>query len=312
MSKKLILGVLGTLFKMSEVEVAELLKTDDPEKLDETKALELIISKDKERIDTIKNDQKKKFDDGYKKGQSESLSKLEKQLRDKYSIEDDLQGEELVEAILAAKTVELQKQSGKKDYTEDEIKKLPVFIKLEKDLRKAVDDAKTEGESKLKQVQDEYTQKELFGNIKGLALTHFRKKNPILSEDAAKAENQINFGLINHLQGYKYQKEGKDYIILKPDGNRLEDAHGHPMTLEQLVDSVATTNFDFKAADDRSSAGNGGAGGSQGGGGTAGKKYSGKAPASAKEYADTLLDSTLDLETKADFKAQYSKEFGSE
>ena len=51
MSKKLILGVLGTLFKMPEVEVAELLKkSDGSEEFDEEKALQLIIDKDKTRI----------------------------------------------------------------------------------------------------------------------------------------------------------------------------------------------------------------------------------------------------------------------
>lgn len=308
MSKKLITAVLGTLYKMPEVEVAELLKTDDPEKFDEEKALQLILDKDKERVESFKKAGEEKFNNGYKKAQSESLSKLENGLKAKYGIEDDLKGEELVEAILEAKTAELKKKTGNTQMTEEEIKKLPAFIKLEKDLRKAAEDAKLEGENKLKQVQEEYTQKEIFGEVKGFALTHFKKKNPILSEDPEKAENQINFGLVSHLQGYKYQKEGKDYIILKPDGNRLEDAHGHPMTLEHLVDSVSTKNFDFKAASDRWAPGNGSQGGQQGGNGSA-KKYSGKAPSSAKEYADTLLNPDLSYEEKSDFKATYSKEF---
>lgn len=308
MSKKLILAVLGTLYKMPEVEVAELLKTDDPEKFDEEKALKLILDKDKERVDAFKKSGDEKFDNGYKKAQSESLSKLEKSLKAKYGIEEDLKGEELIEAILTAKTVEIQKQSGKGELTEEEIKKHPSFIKLEKDLRKAADDAKKDGETKLKQVQDEYSQKEVFGEVKSLALTHFKKKNPILSDDPEKAENQINFGLLSHLQGYKYQRNGKDLIILKADGTRLEDDHGHPMTLDQLVDSVSTKHFDFKAAENRQNAGNGGNGGASGGGDKT-KKYSGKAPTSAKEYAETLLDPSLDLETKSDFKAQYGKEF---
>lgn len=311
MSKKLILGVLGTLFKMPEVEVAELLKkSDGSEEFDEDKALQLIIDKDKTRIQALTDGSKGKFDDGYKKGQKESMEKLEKALRTKYGIEEELQGEELVEAILTSKMVEVQKQSGKKDLTEDEIKKLPVFLNLEKSLRKAVDDAKAEGETAVNKLKEEFTQKEVFGSIKNKAIAHFKSKNPVLSEDATKADNQINFGLLSHLEGYKYQDNNGQMVILKPDGSRLEDGHGHPMTLESLVDDITSKTFDFKAAESRKNAGNGGDGGTGGNGGNSNtKKYSGKAPSNAKEYADTLLSNELSLEEKTDFKTTYGEQF---
>lgn len=313
MSKKLILGVLGTLFKMTEVEVAELLKkSDGGDDFDEDKALQLIIDKDKARIQALTEGSKGKFDDGYKKGQKETMEKLEKQLRTKYGIEEELQGEELVEAILTAKITEVQKQSGKKDLTEEEIKKLPVFLNLEKSLRKAVDDAKAESQTALQKAQEEFTQKEVFGRVKDKAVSYFKSKNPVLSEDALKAENQINFGLLANLQGYKYQDNNGQTVILKPDGSRLEDGHGHPMTLESLVDDITAKAFDFKVAEPRKQAGNGGSGGSGGGTGGSGsgaKKYAGKAPTSAKEYADTLLDSNLSLEEKTDFKTTYGDQF---
>ncbi|HJV19290.1 MAG TPA: hypothetical protein VJ552_05370 [Sediminibacterium sp.] len=311
MSKKLILGVLGTLFKMPEVEVAELLKKSDgsSDELDEDKALQLIIDKDKARIQALNDAAKTKFDDGYKKAQKESMEKLEKSLKTKYGIDEELQGEELIEAILTAKVTEVQKQSGKKELTEDEIKKLPVFLNLEKTLRKAVDDAKAEGEAAVTKLKEEYSQKETFTSIRDKAISYFKSKNPILSEDPIKADTQVNNNLIAHLNGYKYQDNNGQLVILKPDGTRLEDGHGHPMTLNALVDEISGKAFDFKAAEDRKQAGNGGSGGSGGSGGAGGKKYSGKAPTSAKEYADTLLSSDLSLEEKDDFKSTYGEQF---
>lgn len=311
MSKKLIIGVLGTLFKMPELEVAELLKKSDgsSDELDEDKALQLIIDKDKERIQALTG----KFDDGYKKGQKETMEKLEKNLKSKYKIEGDLQGEELIEAILTAKIAEVQQQPGKKEFTEEEIKKLPVFLNLEKSLRKAVEDAKAEGETALAKLKDEYSQKETFTSIREKAIAHFKSKNPILSDKPVVAETQINNNLISHLNGYKYQDNNGQLVILKPDGTRLEDGHGHPMTLEALVDEISGKSFDFKVAEDRRQAGNGGSGGSGGtggGSGTGGKKYSGKAPTSAKEYTDTLLSADLSLEEKSDFKSTYGEQFG--
>ena len=66
--QNIILGVLGTLYKMSETEIAELLKkSDGTEGYDEEKALQLIIDKDKQRIAAIKADIPNKFDEAFKK-----------------------------------------------------------------------------------------------------------------------------------------------------------------------------------------------------------------------------------------------------
>jgi len=315
MSKKLITAVLGTLFKMPDVEVAELLKTDDPEKFDEEKAIKLIIDKDKERIEAIKTESKNKFNDGYKKAQGEVLSTFEKKLKEKYGIEDELQGEELIDAILEAKTTDLRKKAGNNQLTEEEIKKLPSYLKLEKDLKKAVEDARAEGESKLKALQHEYSQKETFSKVRDAALAKFKAVGDvILPADAEKAQKMIQRLLIDELIDYDFQIDDRGkFLVLHKDGdkkgNRVEDDHGHALEFDDLISRIAKSNFDFKVADDRSNPGNGGKPKQQDPPGNTAKKYSGKAPANAKEYAEILLDASLDLETKSDFKAQYGKQF---
>lgn len=315
MSKKVITAVLGTLFKMPDVEVAELLKTDDPEILDEDKAIKLILEKDKERIESIKAESKKKFDDGYKKAQGEVLSGFEKKLKEKYGIEDELQGEELVDAILEAKTSELKKKTGNSQLTEEEIKKLPSYLKLEKELKKAVDEARQEGENKLKALQQEYSQKETFTKVKEAALSKFKSLGDvILPSDQEKAQKMIQRLLIDELTQFEYQIDEKGkFLILHKDGekkgNRVEDDHAHALEFDDLIAKIAKSNFDFKAAEDRSNSGNGGRQQQQQQQQPNAKKYSGKAPANAKEYAEILLDPSLDLETKSDFKSQFGKQF---
>jgi hypothetical protein len=310
---KLILAVLGTLYKMPESEVAELLKkSDGTEGFDEDKTLKLILDKDKERVTSLKAEGSTKWDDAIKKATKEVWGKVEKELKTTFDIESDLQGEELLSHV-AETLPEKYKGIGKKpaELTEDEIKKHPAYIKAEKEFKKQLSDKEKELTDKLNAKETEYSQQQIFAKAKETALTKFKKLGEaILPGDAEKAEKMIQKLLIDELAGYTYQIDDKgNFIILNKDGKRAEDAHGHALEFDKLVETISKSNFEFKASKERQAPANGGHQQQQPGGGNPAPKYTGKAPSNQQEYLGLLTGSDLSTEEKLDVKAQYGEQF---
>lgn len=311
---KLILAVLGTLYKMPESEVAELLKkSDGTDGFDEEKALKLILDKDKDRVAALKAEGNTKWDDAIKKATKEVWGKVEKDLKTKFDIESDLQGEELLTHV-AETLPEKFKGKGKKadELTEDDIKKHPAYIKAEKAFKQQLVDKDTEHQTAIKAKDTEYNRKTTFAEVSERALTKFKKiGEAILPADAEKAQKMIQRLLIDELGGYSYQVDEKgNFIVLNKDGKRAEDDHGHAVELDSLIDKIAKNNFEFKAAQNRQSPANGGGQQQQQpGGGQAAKKYTGKAPANQQEYLGLLTGTDLSTEEKLDVKAQYGEQF---
>jgi hypothetical protein len=317
--EKLIKGLLGTIFKMPETEIAELLKKPDgSDTIDEDKLLQTIIDKDKDRVAKLKADGPK-WDDAVKKATKEVWNKVEKSLKEGFEIDTDLQGDELVAHVVeSAKDAKAGKGgSGKKveDLTEDEIKKHPVFVKAEKNYQKALADKDAEKTTALQELQNSYTSKETFSKVREAALLQFKKVGEaILPEDAEKSAKMIQRLLVDELSQYDYQiGENGDYIISYKDGankgKRVEDGHGHAIGLVDLVTEISKSNFDFKVAQSRQAPANGGGGGNRGQGGEGNKKYIGKAPANAAEYMGLLTSADLSTEEKLSVKEQYSQQF---
>jgi hypothetical protein len=312
MSKKLILGVLSTLFKMPELVVAEALqKSDGSEEFDEDKALKLIIDKDKDRIATIKAEGSTKWDDAYKSAEKKVRSKFEKQLKDRFDIEDtDLQGDELLDKV-AETLEEKSKSTGKKpaEMTEDDIKKHPVFIKAEKDWKKALTDKETEKENALKKAEEGFTQKEVLSRAKKAAMLRFKAiGEAVLPSDVTRADNQVKKLLLDELEGFTFQEADGKFIVLDKDGKRVEDEHGHAQDFDALVDRIAKSNFDFKVAPERRSPANGGDPDKNKQPGEE-KKYTGKAPSDKKEYLQLLTDENLSAEQKIEITGEYGDKF---
>lgn len=315
MSYKLISGLLGTIYKMPEADVAAALpKADGSDEVDEEKALALIIQKDKERIEKIKTDNSTKWDDAIKKATGQVWSKVEKTLKDRFDVDSELQGEELLEFI-----VENKKPDGK-PLTDDEVKSHPVFMKTIKELNKKLEEKDKEKEAALKEAQENFTQKEIFSEVRKEALMAFDKLGEaILPADARKADMMKQRLLIDELNQYDYTKQDGKFLPRYKAGTKdkngndiggkfVEDEHGYAMEFEDLVSKKAKENFEFKTSKDRQSPNN------------ADnnnpprkeqkeKKYQGKAPANQREYVGLLTDDSLSPDQKIEIKEQYGEQF---
>lgn len=267
---KLLVAYLAKVNGQTEDEVASLIlekKADGT--YDEDKVLDggldAILAKDTERVTKLKGeDPAKKFTEGLNKGKKEALEGLEKQLREAYGVDEDskLKGAELVKAVVEKTKAPLK--AG--DLKDDDVKKHPVYLQLEAAKNKALEDAKAEHEAKVKEIETGHAKKETLQGVKSEVFKAFDALKPVLSKDAAKAaRSRERFAA--QFEGYTYEKQADgSYLIIDKDGKRLEDKHGNPKKLNDLVKETAEQEFEFVAQDPKGNGGNGGGGGTGSGG----------------------------------------------
>lgn len=283
--KELLVGFLSKTLKMDESAVTSALYDQEGDTLTlKSNALDILSAKDADRIRIIGDASKNKFQDGYQKAKKEERSLFEQEIKDQYGITSDTIGLDLIGEIIMAKT----KQG---EITDEVIMKHPSFIKKEKELIKAKEDAVNEILTKQKSEKntETFTKK---------ALEVLDELKPILPTDPKKAANQKNLYKMV-LAGLKYNiAEGGEIIFLNEDGSRMQDEHGHPIDSTQYLKTLASNYFDFQAADQRQAGGdpnNKGNNGGQGGNGL-------KKPATKEEYAkqmnEIMLDRTMDTKDR--------------
>ena len=267
-AKKLLRALLAKAYKMQDGEIDSLLSESTTDADGETQ----VISLDKTRIAEISKPKPgQTFQDGYKKAKAEVLTELETAIKEKYEIESDANGVELVEAVVAEKT----KGAKPKELTDDDVRKHPAYQAAEKAHKLALKEATTTWETKYNEREAAYKKGETFGAVSKKALEILGGMNPVLPANATVAANLQN-AFLNVLKGYEYdlQDNGNRIVVMK-DGKVVDDGHGHSLDFEKLVKDNAAGYFEFKANNGGGNAGNGKpneqGGGS--GGGTGGAAY---------------------------------------
>ena len=205
----------------------------------------LIERKDAERISKFSSDKTNQYNRGLKEG----AMKLEKELKEKYEVESDLIGIELFDHVIETKIADVESAKP------EEVLKHPEVIKALNEKDKLLKAKDKELIDKLKAKEDEINSTNLFKEVESAGLAEFDNLNPILPEDARKA-TALKAVLASDLKKYKYQKDADGFIVLKEDGTPLQDAHGNNINFKDHVKEHAERYFDFKAAEDRSNAGN--------------------------------------------------------
>ncbi len=151
--KTIITGLLSKAYNFDNGKIAELFKDGETElsEQQQTEILNKILEIDAQRVENIKKsvDKKDAFQDGFKKAKSEVLTDFEKGLKEKFGIESDKTGLELVEEVVSKKSE--GGQGG--DITEDAIKRSKVFQDMESNLKKQITTVKTEYETKINEIQ---------------------------------------------------------------------------------------------------------------------------------------------------------------
>ena len=300
--KTIITGLLSKAYNYDNGKIAELFKDGETELSEEqqTEILNKILEIDAQRVENIKKsvDKKDAFQDGFKKAKSEVLTDFEKGLKEKFGIESDKTGLELVEEVVSKKSE--GGQGG--DVTEDAIKRSKVFQDMESNLKKQVTTVKTEYETKINEIQDGYKAEQTFSNVSQKALQIFNGLNPILPQNKTVADNQVKF-FVNTLKDFKFDVQDERIVVMDKDGKVLEDGHGNSRSFEDIVKETASGLFEFKANNGGSGSGNGG----QQGQGGSGSSYAGNVPKTFEELEKVMSDTSISIEDRSNIMAEYEK-----
>jgi len=292
--KQILLGLLSTAFKNGGETVEKLneLLEGDEESLDEKEVLKLFSDADKDRVKEIRT---KYHDEGYKKAEAKIMSSFEKELREKFELGDDvdLKGVDLVSHLIESKT-----SKGGKDLSEDAIKRSPVYIQLQDQLKKLAADKDKEWQQKLDETVKSYSKEKIFNNVSSKALEILDSLKPILSSDPQKAAKQKQI-LLNELKGYEFDEVDGKIVVMK-DGKVVEDDHGYRVDFAEIVKTHASEYFDFQAAKEDRTAPNSN---NPSNSGSQGKSsYSGKLPKSEEEYSQMISDENIPLAERVQIK----------
>lgn len=234
-------------FNLSEDEAKTLLIVEDKLRDD---AADVILEKDKQRIAKLKAERETKYNEGYQTAEKKFKTHAEELFKKKTGYSGQEDNFEAMFDNWFAQQKETLKQ--KKEVTDDDIKKHPLFIDLETksipkekydELQKSFDQFKTE--SQRKAVMDTVTAR---------AWDVVAARNPILSENQTVAENRKR-DFLAKFSSFDYELQDGRIIVLK-DGKRIEDAHGNLKTFEAFTVELAEQNFDFRAQEYKENGGN--------------------------------------------------------
>lgn len=288
--KAILAGLLTTVYKQSDEEVAALLEKADGEEFDVKAELSNLLESDKKRITSLKTDA---FNDGHKKGKSESLSDLEKQVRSEFSIQDDsIKGIDLIKAVHS-----LDREPGKGGVTDDDVKKHQLFIQLQKQLDDSKKNLDTRVEEALKEAETKFNRERTMTEVKAKALEVFDSLNPVLSDDPERAKNQKAV-ILRDIEGYDFDKAEDGSFIIKKDGKAIADDHGNLLDFNSLVKTTASSYFDFKVSTERGSEGNKSK--------TTGGSIS--VPKNEDEYVRYISDTSIPLEDRNAVRDAWNKQ----
>lgn len=232
---------LVKVFKLTEEQLATLY--NDAGDLTD---LSVVAEADTKRVAKFNTDKTSQYNRGIKEG----AEKIEKAVKEKYEVESDFVGVELVEQVVLKQAEAVQKANPK------DIKKHPDYIALEASIDKQLKGRDKEWEGKLKAKEVEFNREKLFEKIKDKALVNLEGRKPLLPADPRKAQVWRETYL-NELKAGNYQ-EGEDGtpIVLDKEGNVLKDSHGNTITFDEFEKEISDKYFDYQVAEPRNSPGN--------------------------------------------------------
>ena len=254
MSEKELLNVLlGKAYQIAPERIAELLykKSDDDAQTPTDELLEnapdILLKIDAERIAKVKPgtvDTKALYDKAAQEEAGRTHAKWEKMVREKFGVDaaNTLKGEELLAAVKAATA----KAAEQQPLTADIIKISPEYMALEASKKNALEEKDAEFQAKLTELQTTFERQQQWSDVSKTIRQTFKGLNPVLPKDAAKAEAQVDLFVSQNFAGYDFKRTEDGRMLVMKDGARVDNAHGHPVFLEDLVQAKADALFDFE------------------------------------------------------------------
>lgn len=294
---------LAKTLNRPDEEIAELLytKSDEGEttlKDDaETLALGLIQDKIQGIKEEAKTKQKDIADNFHKKGLKEASEKIESDIREKYGLESESQGIELIDELVERFKVEDSK------LTPEKIKLTDTYREREKQLRKEATEIVKSKEAEIEQLKADFANKQVWDKVSKDIESILMEKNPVLPKNQ-RARQNLKEVFLNSFSEYEWQLADDGNHVPVKNGERVEDNLGNALQFRPLIESRIPDFFDLYVQDKK------GAPGSDNKGGSATDDVP-QTFASETEY-NNYLDSVWDNEEKRskayeNWKAQHNR-----
>ena len=249
--KEVLNGVLGTVLNMPEAEVSSLYDEEGNWKEGSTDVLK---AKNADRVQRERDKATADRKEQHQRGRKERGIELEKALKAVGVEIGEATGEEAVQKFnefLESKVAAAAKPS---DLDDNGVKSHKLYRELEKASQAALK-AKEDEHSKAWTERDAKDQRErILSDVKSKAKSIFDELKPNLPEDPKKAAKLVGV-LMSEFDGLSYEMDGDELLNKDKDGKRLENDHGHPIKLDDLVKSKSAEYFDFQASEKRGSIG---------------------------------------------------------
>lgn len=249
-------NLLQKVYNLPETEVATLYKVDEEgNKTTEyaENALEIILQKDAERVAALKGkpvDTTELYNKAVKETEGKIHTKWEESLRADYPTVDPerkLRGDELRRAV---KEYRFQQQEI------PDVKNHPEFLSLEQRAQKALEEEREAWQKKFDEQEQTFIQRQQWEGITKDIRSYFFGSGFVLPEDKVKQEAHFE-DFVPKFQGYKFQRNADGTIlVMNPDGSRVENQHGHPIFLHDLVLLKGKERYDVMKQPPVGSAGN--------------------------------------------------------
>lgn len=268
--KDILFGVLTKAFVKSEEELNGIIYGQNGEVKED--ALDALLKMESEKIQRVKKDGVDVgFNNGYKKGQGETLQDFENKFKTKFGYNSDAKGIDLIEEYVS--------KNVKTTLTTDDVRKHPSYIELERNSIKRADYEKLQGEYETYKKQ--LDREKVMSKVHHKALDILEKLNPVIEDNPRVAERRKQI-FLQEFDKFDYEFDS-DYIIPVKEGKRIQDDHANAIGFETLVRTAAENNFTLNKQQYRQSAGNDG--------GNNGGRYV-DVPRSESEYMQALAKET--------------------
>ena len=248
--------LLQKVYNLPENEVASLYKLDEegkPTNEYAENALDVILQKDAERVAALKGkpvDTTELYNKAVKETEGKIHSKWEESLRADYPTVDperNLRGDAL---RLAVKEFRFQQQEI------PDVKNHPEFLSLEKKALQMVEEKENEWKQRFEEQEQTFVQRQQWEGITKDIRSYFFGSGFVLPEDKVKQEAHFE-DFVPKFQGFKFQRNADGTIlVMNPDGSRVENQHGHPIFLHDLVLLKGKERYDIQKQPPVGSAGN--------------------------------------------------------
>lgn len=215
------------------------------------KDLSTAITADANRIAKFKTEKQNEFNRGLEKG----ASKIEKAIKDKYSIESDLIGVDLLDHVIELQTSELNEKLKAKSEKDADFEKHPKYLTFKQEHEKMLKAKDQEWEKKLNEKESEWNRKETLSKVAKFAFTEL-ETGYILPENIERA-NALKDVLQREIESGNYSfDQDNNPILIDKEGKPVEDSHGNLINFKEYVNGLASKYFDKKIANPRANAGN--------------------------------------------------------